>query len=165
MPFNCRLCTPDYFNKTPKFVMEKLIVMEAKTNITVETIVNAPVQKVWQAWSNPEDIMHWNNASDDWHTPRATNDLRPGGSFSWRMESKDGSMGFDFAGIYDKVVPNEMIEYTIGDGRKVKITFSGNDMTTKVSETFETENQNPAEMQKTGWQAILDNFRKYVESK
>src|SRR5690242_20809188 len=94
--------------------------MEAKKMITVETLVNAPVRKVWATWTNPEDIKKWNSASDDWHTPHATNDLREGGRFSSRMESKDGSMGFDFSGTYQKVNHHELIEYTIDDGRKVK---------------------------------------------
>ena len=139
--------------------------MEAKKTITIETTVKAPVEKVWKAWSTPEDIKQWNNASDDWHTPSAENDLRTGGKFSSRMEARDGSMGFDFAGIYDNVIPNQLIEYTIGDGRKVKITFSENGGETKVTETFEAENENPVEMQQTGWQAILDNFKNYTESK
>jgi uncharacterized protein YndB with AHSA1/START domain len=139
--------------------------MEAKTTITIEATVKAPVEKVWKTWSTPEDITQWNNASDDWHTLFAENDLRTGGKFSSRMEAKDGSMGFDFAGVYDKVIPNELIEYTIGDGRKVKITFSANGDETKVTETFEAENENPIEMQKSGWQSILDNFKKYTETK
>lgn len=139
--------------------------METQNTITVETTVKAPLEKVWQCWTNPADITQWNNASDDWHTPEAVNDVRPGGNFSWRMEAKDGSMGFDFAGSYDKVIPHQLIEYTIGDGRKVKITFSGNDGETKVTETFEMENEHSEEMQRTGWQSILDNFKKYTESK
>src|SRR3977135_4303358 len=102
--------------------------------ITVKNTVNAPVEKVWKLWTGPEHIIKWNNASDDWHTPRAENDLRPGGSFLSRMEAKDGSMGFDFGGIYDVVRNNEYIEYTIGDGRKVKITFTGQGDKTKVVE-------------------------------
>src|SRR6266850_8555487 len=94
-----------------------------KTIITVENAINAPVEKVWQYWTKPEHITQWNNASDDWHTPRAENDLRVGGSFSSRMEAKDGSFGFDFGGVYDEVKTNERIAYTMGDGRKVKITF------------------------------------------
>ena len=139
--------------------------MEAKTLITIETTVNAPVEKVWKTWSTPADITRWNNASEDWHTTSAENDLRAGGKFTARMEAKDGSMGFDFFGIYDKVVPQKLIEYTIGDGRKVKIIFSANGNETKVTETFETESENPIEVQRSGWQAILDNFKKYTESK
>jgi uncharacterized protein YndB with AHSA1/START domain len=132
--------------------------------ITVETTVNAPVEKAWKLWTVPEHIMQWNNASDDWHTPSAENDVRPGGKFSIRMEAKDKSFGFDFGGIYDKVTPNELITYTLGDGRKVKVTFSSEGKQTKVVETFDPESVNPIEMQKNGWQAILNNFKKYVES-
>ena len=135
-----------------------------KTTITVETAVNAPVDKVWNLWTNPEHIIHWNNASDDWHTPRSENDLRTGGRFLSRMEAKDGSYGFDFEGVYDVVQLNERIEYTLDDGRKVKITFTGQGNTTYVVETFEAENENSIEMQKQGWQAILDNFKKYAET-
>ncbi len=139
--------------------------METKKTITVETTVKAPVEKVWKTWSTPEDIIQWNNASDDWHTTRAENDLRAGGKFMARMEAKDGSAGFDFEGVYDEVKPNELIEYTIGDGRKVKVTFSPDGDETKVTETFETEDTHSPEMQRTGWQAILDNFKNYTESK
>ena len=139
--------------------------METKKIITVETTVQAPVEKVWKTWSTPEDIIQWNNASDDWHTTRAENDLRAGGKFIARMEAKDGSAGFDFEGVYDEVKPNELIEYTIGDGRKVKVTFSPDGDETKVTETFETEDTHSPEMQRTGWQAILDNFKNYTESK
>lgn len=139
--------------------------MEAsnKTIITVEATVNAPVEKVWKFWSSPEHITKWNNASDDWHTPYAENDLRVGGKFTSRMEAKDGSFGFDFWGIYDVVVTNERIEYTLGDDRKVKIVFTDKGNATQVIESFEAENENSIEMQKGGWQAILDNFRKYTE--
>lgn len=134
------------------------------TVITVENTINAPAKKVWEYWTKPEHITKWSNASDDWHTPRAENDLRPGGSFLSRMEAKDGSFGFDFGGVYDEVIEHEYIEYTIDDGRKVKITFSGEGNTTKVVESFEAESTNSIEMQKGGWQAILGNFKKYTES-
>ena len=135
-----------------------------KQEITIETTVKSPLAKVWEYWTKPEHIIKWNNASDDWHTTKAESDLREGGKFSSRMEAKDGSFGFDFGGVYDKLKENELIEYTIGDGRKVKITFSNNGTETKVVETFEAENTNSIEMQKGGWQAILDNFRKYTET-
>ena len=135
-----------------------------KSIITVESTINAPVEKVWEIWTKPEHITKWNNASDDWHTPRAENDLQVGGSFVSRMEAKDGSMGFDFGGVYDAVRKNEYIEYTIGDGRKVKVTFNGQGNKTKVVESFEAENINSLEMQQGGWQAILDSFKKYTES-
>lgn len=132
--------------------------------ITIEATVKAPIEKVWQCWTMPEHITKWNNASDDWHTPHAENDLRAGGKFVSRMEAKDGSFGFDFGGVYDEVKNNELIAYTLGDNRKVKITFSPEGVQTRVVETFEAENTNPIEMQRGGWQAILNNFKKYVES-
>jgi uncharacterized protein YndB with AHSA1/START domain len=134
-----------------------------KTKITVESTVKAPVEKVWKLWNAPEHIKKWCNASPDWHAPKAENDLRKGGKFITRMEAKDGSFGFDFGGIYDEVIPNERIAYTMGDGRKTEITFIKKGDETKVIETFETESQNPIEMQKGGWQSILDNFKKYTE--
>jgi len=134
------------------------------TAITVQTTVNAPVEKVWKFWTEPGHIIHWNNASDDWHTPRAENDLRVGGKFSARMEAKDGSFGFDFGGDYTNVVEHKTIEYILGDGRKVKIDFSSEGNTTKVVETFDAENTHPIEVQRGGWQAILDNFKKYTET-
>ena len=137
---------------------------EKKSKITVETTVNAPVEKTWKYWTEPEHIKQWNNASDDWHTPHAENDLQVGGKFLSRMEAKDKSFGFDFGGVYDDVQINKYIEYTLGDDRKVQITFSGNGHETKVSETFEAEDTNSTEMQRGGWQAILDNFKKYTES-
>jgi uncharacterized protein YndB with AHSA1/START domain len=135
-----------------------------QVNITVETIVNAAVDTVWNAWTSPEHIVKWNNASEDWHTPRVENDLRTGGKFLSRMEAKDGSFGFDFSGVYDEVKTNELIAYTLGDDRKVSISFVRDGNTTKITETFEAESTNPIEMQKGGWQAILDNFKKYAES-
>ena len=140
--------------------------METKerTVITVQATINAPVAKVWEYWSKPEHITKWCAASDDWHAPKAENDLRAGGSFTTRMEAKDGSFGFEFGGIYDVVKPNQYMEYTLGDARKVKITFNEKGNTTEVIESFEAESENPVEMQKGGWQAILDNFKKYVES-
>ena len=134
------------------------------TVLTVEATINESVSKVWEYWTKPEHITHWNNASDDWHTPNAANDLRVGGSFSSRMEAKDGSMGFDFGGIYDAVTPNEYIEYTLGDGRKVKINFIADGNSTKVIERFDAETENLLELQQTGWQAIMDNFKKYTEA-
>lgn len=138
--------------------------IQEKTIITVGTTINAPVKKVWEYWTKPEHITRWNSASEDWHTPSATNDLKVGGSFSCRMEAKDGSMGFDFGGVYDAIRENEYIEYTLGDGRKVKVTFTAVENGTKVSESFDAENTNSREMQKTGWQSILENFKKYTES-
>jgi len=136
----------------------------SNTLITIEANINAPAEKVWKTWSEPEHIMKWNNASEDWHTTKAENDLRAGGKFLSRMEAKDGSFGFDFAGIYTHVKPHELIAYTLGDGRKVSITFTSQGMSTHIKNEFEAENENPVEMQKAGWQAILDNFKKYVEA-
>ncbi|HEY4289079.1 MAG TPA: SRPBCC family protein [Puia sp.] len=135
-----------------------------KTMITVEATVKAPVEKVWQFWAGPEHIIKWNSPSDDWHTTKSENDLREGGKFSARMEAKDGSFGFDFGGMHDTVVPNKLIESTIGDGRKMSVSFSANGNETQVTETFEAEGTNPIEMQRGGWQAILDNFKKYTET-
>lgn len=135
-----------------------------KTVITVETTVNAPVEKVWTYWSQPQHITKWCNASPDWHTPRAENDLREGGSFSTRMEAKDGSFGFDFGGIYDAVITNEYMEYTLADNRKVKIIFTTEGNSTKIVESFDAETENPVEMQRGGWQNILDNFKNYTEN-
>ena len=137
--------------------------MEASKQITVETIVQASVEKVWEYWTEPTHITNWNSASDDWHTPYAENDLRVGGKFLSRMEAKDGSFGFDFGGIYDDVILHEVIAYTLGDGRKVKITFKGKENETEVIVTFDAETENPIELQQQGWQAILDHFKKYTE--
>ncbi len=136
-----------------------------KTKITVEATVKAPIEKVWDYWNEPEHIKKWNSASPDWHTPKSENDLRAGGRFTARMEAKDGSFGFDFGGIYDEVTTHQYISYTMDDGRQTNITFTsdgGNE--TKVVETFDAEGQNPVEMQQAGWQAILDNFKKYTET-
>ena len=134
------------------------------TGITVRAIINVPVDSAWKCWTTPKDIRNWNNASDDWHTPHAENDLRPGGQFNYRMESRDGSMGFDFGGIYNKVEVNRQIDYTIGDGRKVRIIFKQAGNQTEVVETFETESTHTLEMQREGWQAILNNFKEYAEA-
>jgi len=135
-----------------------------KTMITVGSTVNAPLEKVWQLWTSPEHMTQWNFASDEWHSPKADNDLRPGGRFSVRMEAKDGSFGFDFGGVYDLVKPNELIEYTMDDGRKAKISFSNKGSETAVTTSFEAETENSIELQQAGWQAISDNFKKYAES-
>lgn len=133
------------------------------TTLTIEASINAPIEKVWKTWTEPEHIMQWSNASDDWHTPKAENDLRAGGKFMSRMEAKDGSFGFDFGGIYTHVKPHELIAYTLGDGRKVSIWFTSEGNNTHIKEEFEAEGENPVEMQQAGWQAILDNFKKHVE--
>jgi uncharacterized protein YndB with AHSA1/START domain len=133
-------------------------------NITVESIINAPLAKVWELYTKPEHIVNWNNASEDWHTTKSENDLRAGGKFMSRMEAKDGSVGFDFGGIYDEVVENSLIKYTMGDGRKAAVTMTEEDGGTKVTVTFDLESENTPEKQRSGWQAILDNFKKYVEA-
>jgi uncharacterized protein YndB with AHSA1/START domain len=137
--------------------------MNTKQAITVEAIVNAPIAKVWESWTLPQHITQWNQASEDWHTPYAENDLRTGGKFKSTMAAKDGSMSFDFEGIYSLVTPLERIEYAMSDGRKVKITFVAKGNETKVTETFDPESENSIELQRAGWQAILDNFKKYTE--
>ncbi|BEU97048.1 SRPBCC family protein [Acidovorax sp. DW039] len=129
--------------------------------ITVETTVNAPIDRVWSAYTTPEDIKQWNAASDDWHTTQSTVDLREGGSFSSRMEAKDGSFGFDFAGTYTKVVPHQLIEYSFGE-RGAVVEFSRATNGVKVRVTFDAEQQHSVEQQRQGWQSILDNFAKYV---
>jgi uncharacterized protein YndB with AHSA1/START domain len=148
-----------------KQVSKNMEIMETKerTIITVYAKINAPINQVWKFWTSPEDIVKWNNASIGWHTTRAENDLRAGGKFNYRMEAKDSSSGFNFEGVYTHVEINKKIEYTIGDGRVVKILFAAQDHATGVVETFEAENIHPIELQRGGWQAILDNFKKYVE--
>lgn len=136
----------------------------AKTKVTVETVVNAPVEKVWDLWTEPKHIVHWNFASIDWHTTYAENDLRVGGKFLTRMEAKDGSSGFDFAGTYNSIELYKFIEYSMTDGRRVRVTFDMKAAGTRVTEIFETESSNSVEMQQEGWQAILDNFKRYAES-
>ena len=133
--------------------------------ITVETVVKAEPARVWDAWSNPADIKQWNNASDDWHTTSSSVDLREGGKFTSRMEARDGSQGFDFEGTYTRVEPNKAIEYRMGDGREVKVEFVPQADGVLVKETFDTEDENTPELQRQGWQAILDNFGKHVEEK
>ena len=132
--------------------------------ITVQTSVNAELDKVWDYWTKPEHITNWNFATEEWCCPSATNILEAGGEFNWRMESKDGKMGFDFIGTYDKVVHQKLISYKMADGRTVDIEFSKNENDVVVSETFVAEGTNADEQQRAGWQAILENFKKYVES-
>lgn len=132
--------------------------------ITVHTTVHATIDKVWDYWTQPEHIVNWNFASDEWCCPKAENDLRPTGRFSWRMEAKDGSMGFDFTGDYVQIIDQKLISYKMSDGRNVEIEFNLNNDGVNVSETFEAEGTNTDEQQRAGWQAILENFKKYVES-
>ncbi|MEI6088159.1 MAG: SRPBCC family protein [Bacteroidota bacterium] len=131
--------------------------------IQIEVLILAPVEVVWQYFTDPEHIVHWNNASPDWHTPKAENDLQVGGKFSYTMAAKDGSFSFDFWGIYEIIKENQLLKYTLGDGRKVSVEFISVGDDTRIVEIFEPEEQNALEMQKNGWQAILDNFKKYVE--
>jgi uncharacterized protein YndB with AHSA1/START domain len=132
--------------------------------ITVQTTINASAENVWEKWNNPIDIIKWYNASDDWHTPKAENDLRIDGKFNYRMEAKDGSVGFNFNGIYTDLRPFNLIEYKIEDGRKVSVSFKEESGKTTVTETFEPETINSIDLQQQGWQAILNNLKKYVES-
>jgi uncharacterized protein YndB with AHSA1/START domain len=133
--------------------------------ITIQTTVNADIDTVWAAWTTPDDINQWNAASDDWHNPRSSNDLRPGGQFCYRMEARDGSFGFDFEGTYTQVVPQQLIEYVLGDSRSVSIRFEPTEDGIQVSETFQAEDVHAAELQKQGWQSILNRFAAYVEAK
>lgn len=134
-----------------------------KNEITVQIIVKAPIAEVWECWNKPEHITGWAFASDDWEAPAAENDLRVGGKFKTTMAAKDKSSSFDFAGIYTAIRENELIEYDLDDGRQVRAEFTELPEGVRITESFEPENQNPEEMQRTGWQAILDNFKKYVE--
>ena len=139
--------------------------MSEKIKITVEARIKASIEKVWECWVTPQDIVPWNAASPDWHTVSATNDLRVGGDFSFRMEAKDGSVGFDFQGKYDSIEPMKRIVYRIIDDRLVEIQFRSEGSEICVTETFEAEDLNPVALQQQGWQSILDNFKSYVENK
>ena len=136
---------------------------ENKTLITIEAEIEVTPFEAWKCWTEPEHIVKWNNASDDWHTPWAKNDLRAGGTFVSRMEARDGSDGFDFSGTYDEVVNNSLIVYHIADGRMVTVTFTYENGKTKVTETFEAETSHLPELQQQGWQSILNNFKNYCE--
>ena len=159
----------DYFDKVWPQAFEKLKKLaesekQETQKISVKTVVNAPVDKVWQYWIEPKHITRWNFASTDWHSPAAENDLRKNGKFSYRMEAKDGSQGFDFVGVYDKIEPHRHISYTMDDGRKADVHFQEDGTGTVVEETFDAEMTHSIEMQQTGWQAILDNFKAHVEN-
>lgn len=132
--------------------------------IAVQTTVHASIEKAWEMWTQPEHIMQWNNASDDWHCPKATNDLKVGGKFNYTMASKDGAMSFDFEGDYSKVALFSLIEYQIIDGRKVIVQFEKTNDGVQITESFEPENVHTEELQRDGWQAILNNFKKHCES-
>ena len=131
--------------------------------ITVKTTVTTSIEKTWDFWTNPEHITKWNNASDDWHCPKAMNDLKTGGKFNFTMAAKDNSMSFDFEGTYTNVIEFKLIEYTIVDGRKVKILFEETQNGIEIIESFEPETMNPEDLQRQGWQSIIDNFKKYAE--
>jgi uncharacterized protein YndB with AHSA1/START domain len=131
--------------------------------ITIETLVNAPIAKVWSCWTQPAHVMNWNHASDDWHCPAAENDLQVGGKFVYKMAARDGSFEFDFWGIHNEIREHEVIASTLGDNRSLLVTFIPTASGVKVVETFEAETQNSVDMQRAGWQMILDNFRNHVE--
>jgi uncharacterized protein YndB with AHSA1/START domain len=133
------------------------------TKITVSTTIDANSENVWECWNKPEHITQWNFADASWHCPKAENDLKMGGKYSARMEAKDGSFGFDFEAVYDEVIDQEKISYTMSDGRKATTTFESLGDSTRITTTFDAESENPVEMQKGGWQAILNNFRRYVD--
>jgi len=132
--------------------------------ITITALVNADINKTWDYYTNPEHITQWNFADPSWHCPSATNDMRAGGKYLARMEAKDGSFGFDFEAVYDSITTGENFNYMLGDERQVTVVFEKEGDQTKITVTFDAESQNPAEMQKNGWQAILDNFKKYTET-
>ena len=136
----------------------------SKEKITVETIINKPIETVWKSWTLPQNIINWSFASDDWHSPEAENDLKNGGKFRTKMSAKDESVSFDFEGEYTEIENYKTIKYTISDGRNVSVSFEDLQEKTKVTETFEAENIHSLELQKEGWQAILDNFKKYTET-
>lgn len=138
--------------------------MKEKEKITVSATIDAGIEKVWKYWTEPRHITNWNTATDEWHTPKAENDLKEGGRFVYRMEAKDGSFGFDFGGEYTEIREQELLAYKLDDGRKAKVSFEEKDEKVTLTEEFEVEDQNPVEMQKEGWQAILSNFKKYTES-
>lgn len=138
--------------------------MTPATRITVSALVNKPVAHVWKIWTEPEHIMQWNAASDDWHCPMATNDPRTGGTFSSTMAARDGSTSFDFDGVYDDVQLHKRIAYTMSDGRTCEILFTEEAGATKVVESFDAETQNSVELQRGGWQAIMDRFKKHAEA-
>ena len=135
-----------------------------ETSITVQTLVNVPVGRAWEVWNEPAHITKWCQASEDWHAPYAENTLEVGKTFQTTMAAKDGSFSFDFGGIYDRIEYNKLIEYTMEDGRRVKIVFEDLGSSTRVIETFDPESTNSIELQRDGWQAILNSFKKYTES-
>lgn len=157
----------EYMEKTWPLALEKIKGLAegtVKPVITITAVINAPVATVWDAWTKPEHITQWNHASDDWHCPKAEYDLRSGGTFSATMAAKDGSFSFDFGGDFNTIKEGELIDATLGDGRMWKTYFKSNGDQTSITERFEAESMHPPEMQQGGWQAILNNFKKYTES-
>ncbi|MBI5370846.1 MAG: SRPBCC domain-containing protein [Sphingobacteriales bacterium] len=138
--------------------------MQTKTLVTVEALINAPVRKVWAFFNGPEHVTKWNQASPDWHCPNASSELRPGGKFSFTMAAKDGSFSFDFGGTYREVVPEQKLSIILDDERKWDVLFAANGNQTHVLETFEAEDENPVELQRGGWQSILNSFKQYAET-
>jgi uncharacterized protein YndB with AHSA1/START domain len=155
----------NFFNDYIPKALDKIKSAAENLEIKVETLIHAGVAEVWKKWTSPADILKWNTASEDWHTTKAESDLKPGGKVLYRMEAKDGSFGFDFSGVYKEIIPNELIRSLLDDGRSLKVLFNTENGQTKVTEFFNAENTNSPELQKFGWQSILNNFKKYVESK
>jgi uncharacterized protein YndB with AHSA1/START domain len=154
-----------YFNTTfPKAIEKIKYLSETSTKIQVSALVNAPIEKVWSYWTEPHHITQWCFASPDWHAPKAENDLKMDGKFLTTMAAKDGSFSFDLEGIYDEVIPHQLISYYLADGRTVKVSFVSKNDGIEVTELFDGENQNPYQMQEQGWQAILNNFKHYTET-
>ncbi len=145
------------------YTIKKKMSAQDKPTITVEVTVNVKPEKAWELYNTPEHVQQWNNASPDWHTPKAENDLTEGGKFCYRMEARDGSFGFDFSGTYHKIVPQKILEYRMDDDRLVEVLFGSKDGKTDISVTFEAESINSLELQRDGWQAILNNFKGYAE--
>jgi uncharacterized protein YndB with AHSA1/START domain len=132
--------------------------------ITLETEIDATLEHVWKCFNQPEHVTQWNFAADDWHCPKASNNVIAGGEFNYTMAAKDGSFEFDFQGTYKEVTPLKELKIVLGDGRNMEVTFTQMGEKTKVTETFDPENENPREMQQMGWQMILNNFKKYAEA-
>ncbi len=139
--------------------------MKSNNLITARAVIFKSIDEIWKCWNSPEDIVNWYTASIDWHTPTAINNLEVKGRFDYRMEAKDGSFGFNYSGIYTNIIKNKKIEFVLDDGREVKVDFITWDKNTEIVETFEPENINPKDMQRAGWQSILNSFKVYIESK
>lgn len=153
----------DYFDKAFPLALAYAKELAENLMIIAQTTLQVPLEKAWEKWTNPADIMAWNYANSDWHCPRAANDLRAGAKFNYRMEAKDGSFGFDFEGTYSNITPHELIEYSLADGRKVTIEFKAGGDQTEVIQKFEPETVNPFDLQRDGWQAIMNNYKVHAE--